>query len=190
MEVMTMMKKKILTSTIALVAALGLAGCSTNATSTTTGHEPQATKVAKAPSHKTNKKSTNSTTSNKTAKATSESQKAASSASEASSTSASSNTNSKATLKAANAATTATSSANGTTTKSEGQVLNNFMAKSGVKAEQGSQYIVTNQGNGQYQIEVRNSKGDPNISHLSGLYHYNTNTNHVSQMNVTTGQFN
>lgn len=188
MGVMTMMNKKILTTTIALVAALGLAGCSTSATSTSqvSGHEPQAAKVAKATSHKASKKSTNSNKNEKGSEATN-------STATFESAKASSQGSSTASLKAASAATTATSatkSSQATATKNDEQVLNQFMAQSGVKAEEGNQYMVTNQGNGQYQIEVRNSDGDQNISHLSGLYHYNTNTNHVSQMNVTTGQFN
>lgn len=190
MGVMTMMNKKILTTTIALVAALGLAGCSTSATSTSqvSGHEPQAAKVAKATSHKASKKSTNSSNKNE------KNSEATNSTATFESAKASSQGSSTASLKAASAATTATSATKSSqataTTKNDEQVLNQFMAQSGVKAEEGNQYMVTNQGNGQYQIEVRNSDGDQNISHLSGLYHYNTNTNHVSQMNVTTGQFN
>lgn len=186
-----MIKKKLLTTTIALVAALGLAGCSTSATSTNkaAGHEPQAAKVAKANTHKAAKKNANTA---KNAKADT-TEKAA--------TTNKDNGSSTVTNKAANAQVSAdkamatNKAANGTkankaVTKTDQEVLNGFMAQSGIKAEEGNQYIVTNQGNGQYQIEIRNSNGDANVSHLSGLYHYNTNTNHVSQMNVTTGQFN
>lgn len=197
-----MMNKKILTTTIAIVAALGLAGCSTSATSTSqiSGHEPQAAKIAKATKTSTHKAAKKDAASEQKVndnndQGTKVAAKAATTTSNQASGQAakSAKTNEGTTAQATTASANQAKSekvATKATNKTDAQVLNGFMAQSGIKAEVGNQYIVTNQGNGQYQIEVRNSNGDANVSHLSGLYHYNTNTNQVSQMNVTTGQFN
>lgn len=156
------MKKKIISGSLVALMALGLAGCASNnaAPASKVSSHPQTTKVSQ--------------TSNK--KASSSSVQAATESSSGSQ---------------ASAKTQASYSAQSNSTSNQDeQVVNQFVKASGVKESKDAQYIVSQTNNkDNYQVEVRDSQGDPNISHLDGLYHFNPATNEVQQMNPVTGQF-
>lgn len=156
------MKKKIISGSLVALMALGLAGCASNnaAPASKVSSHPQTTKVSQ--------------TSNK---------KASSSSVQAATESSSSNQ--------ASAKTQASYAAQSNSTSNQDeQVVNQFVKASGVKESKDAQYIVSQTNNkDNYQVEVRDSQGDPNISHLDGLYHFNPATNEVQQMNPVTGQF-
>lgn len=156
------MKKKIISGSLVALMALGLAGCASNnaAPASKVSSHPQTTKVSQ--------------TSNK--KASSSSIQAA--------TESSSSSQASTKTQASYAA-----QSNNTSNQDE-QVVNQFVKASGVKESKDTQYIVSQTNNkDNYQVEVRDSQGDPNISHLDGLYHFNPATNEVQQMNPVTGQF-
>lgn len=157
------MKKKIISGSLVALMALGLAGCASNnaAPASKVSSHPQTTKVSQ--------------TSNK---------KASSSSVQTATESSSSSNQASARTQASYAA-----QSNSTSNQDE-QVVNQFVKASGVKESKDAQYIVSQTNNkDNYQVEVRDSQGDPNISHLDGLYHFNPVTNEVQQMNPVTGQF-
>lgn len=165
MEVVIMftMKKKIVSGSLVALMALGLAGCVNNdaAPASKVSSHPQTTKVTQP----SNKKASSTS---KVATAKSNSQANAASA----------------TTKASYAAQTNSSD------QQNERVVNQFIKASGVKDNSASQYMVSQTSNkGSYQVEVRDSQGDPNVSHLDGLYRFNPATNQVQQMNPVTGQF-
>lgn len=156
------MKKKIISGSLVALMALGLAGCANNsaAPASKVSSHPQTTKVSQPSSKKAS--STNS-------QAASQSSSQASAKTQASYAAQSSSTNSNA---------------------QNDQVVNQFVKASGVKENKNTQYMVSQTGNkDNYQVEVRDSQGDPNVSHLDGLYRFNPATNQVQQMNPVTGQF-
>lgn len=71
-------------------------------------------------------------------------------------------------------------------------VLDQFLSASGLQSEDGDQYMVQDQGNGNYQVEVRHTGAnqDQNVANLKGLYRFNSHTQQVQKMDVQTGQFN
>lgn len=157
------MKKKIVSGSLVALMALGLAGCANNdaAPASKVRSHPQTTKVTQP----SNKKASSTS---KVATAKSNSQANAASA----------------TTKASYAAQTNSSN------QQNERVVNQFIKASGVKDNSASQYMVSQTSNkGSYQVEVRDSQGDPNVSHLDGLYRFNPATNQVQQMNPVTGQF-
>lgn len=162
---MTKMTKKIFGGSLVALMALSLAGCANSAMPATKASHPQTTKVAQTP------------TVNKTSHTTS---------------AAASSANTQQLTSAATGQTKASYAAQqpaNTNTQQE-KVVSQFTQASGVKQQAGQQYMVSQPtANGNYQIEVRDSKGDQNVSHLDGLYRYNPQTNAVQQMNMMTGEF-
>lgn len=223
------LQHKILTSSIILMAALGLTGCATNSnTSTTTGQETSSAKVTKSA------KSTKSTKSTKSAKKAASSSSQAQSSSVASSSSAQ-NENSTVSTPATSSSETAVSKATQTSTApvtttttvtqptnvntdkvaesssvvnnnenaniesqvvaqhvdtEEAGIINGLVQAAGLQQENGDQYTVTKGEDGYYQVDVRNSNGDPDVAHLKGIYQYNPTTNQYKTMDPTTGEFN
>ncbi|MGM9891384.1 hypothetical protein [Limosilactobacillus sp.] len=168
------MKKKIVSGSLVALMALGLAGCANNASAPASkvNSHPQTSKVAQS----SNKKASTSTS------------VSTSSTSTTASSQSSSQNSAVANTKASYAA--QTSNANTTNTARDDQVVNQFIKASGVKENSASQYVVSQTNTkGNYQVEVRDSQGDPNVSHLDGLYRFNPATNQVQEMNPVTGQF-
>lgn len=214
------LQHKILTSSIILMAALGLTGCATSSnTSTTTGQETSSAKVTKSA---------------KSVKKAASSSSQAQSSSVASSSSAQ-NENSTVSTPATSSSETAVSKAPQTSTApvtttttvtqptnvnadkvaesssvvnnnenaniesqvvaqhvdtEEAGIINGLVQVAGLQQENGDQYTVTKGEDGYYQVDVRNSNGDPDVAHLKGIYQYNPTTNQYKTMDPTTGEFN
>ena len=67
---------------------------------------------------------------------------------------------------------------------------NRAVQPSGVDNARGTQYMISPaNAQGEYQVEVRDSNGDPNISHLDGMYKFNPATNQVQKANRVTGEY-
>lgn len=166
--IMITMKKKIVSGSLVVLAALSLAGCANNsATPANKASHPQAAKVAQSSS----KKAINSSQ----AKVVSQSQ--------------SSVDQNAAVASTASVSTRASYAAQSNNANQQGTVVNKFIKASGVNG-QGMQYMVSQPNEkGNYQVEVRDSNGDPNIAHLDGIYQFNPETNQVQTMNPVTGQY-
>ena len=214
------LQHKILTSSIILMAALGLTGCATSSnTSTTTGQETSSAKVTK--SAKSVKKAASSSS-----QAQSSSVASSSSAQNENSTVSTPATSSSETAvsKAAQTSTTpvtttttVTQPTNANTDKvtesssvvnnnenaniesqvvaqhvdtEEAGIINGLVQAAGLQQENGDQYTVTKGEDGYYQVDVRNSNGDPDVAHLKGIYQYNPTTNQYKTMDPITGEFN
>lgn len=214
------LQHKILTSSIILMAALGLTGCATSSnTSTTTGQETSSAKVTK--SAKSVKKAASSSS-----QAQSSSVASSSSAQNENSTVSTPATFSSETA-VSKAAQTSTAPVTTTTTVTqptnvntdkvaesssvvnnnenaniesqvvaqhvdteEAGIINGLVQAAGLQQENGDQYTVTKGEDGYYQVDVRNSNGDPDVAHLKGIYQYNPTTNQYKTMDPTTGEFN
>lgn len=214
------LQHKILTSSIILMAALGLTGCATSSnTSTTTGQETSSAKVTK--SAKSVKKAASSSS-----QAQSSSVASSSSAQNENSTVSTPTTSSSETA-VSKAAQTSTAPVTTTTTVTqptnvntdkvaesssvvnnnenaniesqvvaqhvdteEAGIINGLVQAAGLQQENGDQYTVTKGEDGYYQVDVRNSNGDPDVAHLKGIYQYNPTTNQYKTMDPTTGEFN
>lgn len=214
------LQHKILTSSIILMAALGLTGCATSSnTSTTTGQETSSAKVTK--SAKSVKKAASSSS-----QAQSSSVDSSSSAQNENSTvstpatSSSETAVSKATQTSTAPVTTTTTVTQPTNVNAdkvaesssvvdnnenaniesqvvaqhvdteEAGIINGLVQAAGLQQENGDQYTVTKGEDGYYQVDVRNSNGDPDVAHLKGIYQYNPTTNQYKTMDPTTGEFN
>ena len=214
------LQHQILTSSIILMAALGLTGCATSSnTSTTTGQETSSAKVTK--SAKSVKKAASSSS-----QAQSSSVASSSSAQNENSTVSTPTTSSSETA-VSKAAQTSTAPVTTTTTVTqptnvntdkvaesssvvnnnenaniesqvvaqhvdteEAGIINGLVQAAGLQQENGDQYTVTKGEDGYYQVDVRNSNGDPDVAHLKGIYQYNPTTNQYKTMDPTTGEFN
>ena len=170
---MITMKKKIISGSLVALMALGLAGCANNsaAPSSKVNH-PQTTKLAQSSS----KKSTNSSS----AKAVNEN----------SVVSASLQANSSSQVASVNTKASYAGQANAYNNDPESDIVNQFIKASGVDNARGTQYMISPaNAHGEYQVEVRDSNGDPNISHLDGMYKFNPATNQVQKANRVTGEY-
>lgn len=170
---MITMKKKIISGSLVALMALGLAGCANNsaAPSSKVNH-PQTTKLAQSSS----KKSTNSSS----AKAVNEN----------SVVSASLQANSSSQVASVNTKASYAGQADAYTNDPESDIVNQFIKASGVDNARGTQYMISPaNAQGEYQVEVRDSNGDPNISHLDGMYKFNPATNQVQKANRVTGEY-
>lgn len=171
---MITMKKKIISGSLVALMALGLAGCANNsaAPSSKVNH-PQTTKLAQSSS----KKAANSSS----AKAVSENRAVQPSVASATSNSQVASVNTKASY---------AGQANAYTNDPESDIVNQFIKASGVDNARGTQYMISPANSqGEYQVEVRDSNGDPNISHLDGMYKFNPATNQVQKANRVTGEY-
>ena len=171
---MITMKKKIISGSLVALMALGLAGCANNsaAPSSKVNH-PQTTKLAQSSS----KKAANSSS----AKAVSENRAVQPSVASATSNSQVASVNTKASY---------AGQANAYTNAPESDIVNQFIKASGVDNARGTQYMISPaNAQGEYQVEVRDSNGDPNISHLDGMYKFNPATNQVQKANRVTGEY-
>ncbi len=171
---MITMKKKIISGSLVALMALGLAGCANNsaAPSSKVNH-PQTTKLAQSSS----KKAANSSS----AKAVNENRAIQPSAASATSSSQVASVNTKASY---------AGQANAYTNDPESDIVNQFIKASGVDNARGTQYMISPaNAQGEYQVEVRDSNGDPNISHLDGMYKFNPATNQVQKANRITGEY-
>lgn len=170
---MITMKKKIISGSLVALMALGLAGCANNsaAPSSKVNH-PQTTKLAQSSS----KKAANSSS----AKAVSEN----------SVVSASLQANSSSQVASVNTKASYAGQANAYNNDPESDIVNQFIKASGVDNARGTQYMISPaNAQGEYQVEVRDSNGDPNISHLDGMYKFNPATNQVQKANRVTGEY-
>ena len=171
---MITMKKKIISGSLVALMALGLAGCANNsaAPSSKVNH-PQTTKLAQSSS----KKAANSSS----AKAVNENRAIQPSVASATSSSQVASVNTKASY---------AGQANAYTNDPESDIVNQFIKASGVDNARGTQYMISPaNAQGEYQVEVRDSNGDPNISHLDGMYKFNPATNQVQKANRVTGEY-
>ncbi len=171
---MITMKKKIISGSLVALMALGLAGCANNsaAPSSKVNH-PQTTKLAQSSS----KKAANSSS----AKAVSENRAVQPSVASATSNSQVASVNTKASY---------AGQANAYTNDPESDIVNQFIKANGVDNARGTQYMISPaNAQGEYQVEVRDSNGDPNISHLDGMYKFNPATNQVQKANRVTGEY-
>ena len=171
---MITMKKKIISGSLVALMALGLAGCANNsaAPSSKVNH-PQTTKLAQS----SIKKAANSSS----AKAASENR-----AVQPSVASISSQTTSNSQVASVNTKASYAGQADAYTNDPESDIVK----ASGVDNVRGTQYMISPaNAQGEYQVEVRDSNGDPNISHLDGIYKFNPATNQVQKANRITGEY-
>lgn len=199
------------------MAALGLTGCATSSnTSTTTGQETSSAKVTKsAKSAKSVKKAASSSSqaqsssvqdenSTVSTPATSSSETAVSKAAQTSTapvtttTTVTQPTNAN-TDKVAESSSVVNNNENANIESQvvaqhvdteEAGIINGLVQAAGLQQENGDQYTVTKGEDGYYQVDVRNSNGDPDVAHLKGIYQYNPTTNQYKTMDPTTGEFN
>ncbi len=167
---MITMKKKIISGSLVALMALGLAGCANNsaAPSSKVNH-PQTTKLAQSSSKK----------------AASENR-----AVQPSVASVSSQTTSNSQVASVNTKASYAGQADAYTNDPESDIVNQFIKASGVDNARGTQYMISPaNAQGEYQVEVRDSNGDPNISHLDGMYKFNPATNQVQKANRITGGY-
>lgn len=167
---MITMKKKIISGSLVALMALGLAGCANNsaAPSSKVNH-PQTTKLAQSSSKK----------------AASENR-----AVQPSVASVSSQTTSNSQVASVNTKASYAGQADAYTNDPESDIVNQFIKASGVDNARGTQYMISPaNAQGEYQVEVRDSNGDPNISHLDGMYKFNPATNQVQKANRVTGEY-
>ena len=170
---MITMKKKIISGSLVALMALGLAGCANNsAVPSSKVNHPQTTKLAQSSS----KKSTNSSS----AKAVNEN----------SVVSASLQANSSSQVASVNTKASYAGQANAYNNDPESDIVNQFIKASGVDNARGTQYMLSPaNAQGEYQVAVRDSNGDPTISHLDGMYKFNQATNQVQKANRVTGEY-
>lgn len=196
--IMKNVQHKILTGTVLLMSAFLLGGCASSSTTSTTSHKTTSAKVVKKNHKTTNKERNNNSEATASSKAMSNSASQKENVATAQSTtqltsavSSKTGTNNNAAINQKGSAVAPSQKSYVNTNKKSTYVLDNFFAASGVQHHEGDQYIVSNKGNGQYQVEIRNTgkNQDQNISNLSGLYNYNTTNNQVHKMNPVTGQF-
>lgn len=178
-----MKMNKLLTGSVAILMALGLAGCATNNSAPATAvHHATNAKVIKNDHHKTSQPTSNqAVTTTTTSHAATNSQVTTQVPTQAQPVNA-------AQVSQATTPTSTQTVAKPQATTDE-NVLNGFFKASGVQQQEQNQYIVTKQGNENYQIEVRNNNADNTVSHLSGLYQYNPTSGSVQQMNILSGQY-
>ena len=197
---MMKMTNKVLASSLVILAALGLAGC-TNSAAAPTKTSTSATKV----SQQTSKKAASSTSSEKAkdqASTSTPTNVQSTSSTNTSSTSANSkvaNSSEKSTnqtVTAPSSSITSSSRIQSETTNSKStaqtdqKVLTRIFNKSGVQQDGNHYYMTKNNQNNNYQIEVRNNQGgDPNVAHLTGTYQYDPATNQIHEMNPITGNY-
>lgn len=187
--IMKIAQNKVLTGTVLLMSAFLLGGCATSSTTSTSSHKATSAKVVKK-SHKEAKKDT---TSNVVTKSDVSSQSNSNSAIVASARKVNaSNYQGSQTAQTNQGVAKSTSSQPVTVKKSDTDVLDSFFTASGVQRQNGDQYIVQNQGNGNYRVEIRNTgkNQDQNVANLTGFYNYNANNHQVQKMDPVTGQFN
>lgn len=174
-----MTKNKVLTSSLVILMAIGLAGCTNSAAAPTTNKsQAVSAKVAKkaVSTHSTQEQASSNNSSN------------------INGTNNSSNTqvnSSQNTATSSTASSVATPQANSTSSTDDQnqQVLTSFVDQSNVQKD-GNHYLVTPQSQDKYQIEVRNNQnGDPNVAHLTGIYQYNPTTQQIQTMDPVTGEF-
>ena len=167
---MITMKKKIISGSLVALMALGLAGCANNsATPSSKVNHPQTTKLAQSSSKK----------------AASENR-----AVQPSVASVSSQTPSNSQVASVNTKASYAGQADAYTNDPESDIVNQFIKASGVDNARGTQYMISPaNAQGEYQVEVRDSNGDPNISHLDGMYKFNPATNQVQKANRITGEY-
>ena len=193
---MMKMQNKVLAGTVLLMSTVLLGGCASSATSTTTSHKAASVKVAKKDHKMASKKAeseSNSEVKLESAKGSSYVALPSSTISNDKSVSQSTKVNSTKVNRVASSSSSFNSSKRQpAVSNNDTQVLNGFFAASGVKQKDGDYYFVTNEGNGNYQVEIRNtgSNQDQNVANLSGLYNYNATNKQVQKVNPVTGQTN
>lgn len=198
---MMKMTSKVLTSSLVILTALGLAGCANNAAAPTTKTSTAATKVSKqankkavpSPNNKTAKGQASIKAHSNTSSIISTSTKQNSVVTEKAQTSTSANSQSSTSVSySANSNRSSQNQAASTRTPSQNdqQVLTSFVKTSGVQKDGNHYYVAPNKQNSNYQIEVRNNQsGDPNVAHLTGIYQYDPTTNQIQKMNPITGNY-
>lgn len=184
--IMKNVQNKVLTGTVLLMSAFLLGGCATSSTTSTTSRKATSAKVVKK-NHKDAKK--NVSNANKDSQATTMAVASVSNSASAVSSTKRANVASSQVTQASRNNNTKKSVV---TKKADTDVLDSFLVASGVQRHDGDQYFVQSKGNGQYQVEIRNTgkDQDQNVANLTGLYNYNANNNHVQKMDPVTGQFN
>ncbi|WP_295729741.1 hypothetical protein [uncultured Limosilactobacillus sp.] len=178
-------QQKVLTGTVLLMAAFLLGGCASTSTTSTT-HKSTSAKVVKRANKSAKNDSKNESLKDNESVVAMPSSSSSSQASFTTSAPQVSRSNA-----ATSSATNYQKSAPTTSRSSDTDVLNSFIAASGLQQQTGNSYLVQNQGNGQYQVEVRHTgkDQDQNVANLTGLYNYNTHNQQVQKMDPVTGQF-
>ncbi|MBC8744303.1 hypothetical protein H5W18_06740 [Lactobacillus sp. Marseille-P7033] len=186
---MMKMTNKVLTSSLVILTAFGLAGCANSATAPATKTSTAATKVSKQANSSTNSQKAIKSHSDVSRVESSNDQNASTSSQTSNSTNMQ-NVSSATYSTATNLASKNQATSNSTPAQSDQQVLTSFVKSSGVQKDGNHYYVTPNKQNNNYQIEVRNNQsGDPNIAHLTGTYQYDPATNQIQEMNPITGNY-
>ena len=184
-------QQKVLTGTVLLMSAFLLGGCVSTSTTSPSSHKTTSAKVVKK-SNKTSEKSAKQSSANKNFAFVATPATNNSSSNSTVTTTRSSVSQPASTTPSYAVANHQKSPSTATPNRSDADVLNSFIAASGLQQREGNYYFVQSQGNGQYRVEVRNTgkDQDQNVANLTGLYNYNANNNQVQKMDPITGQFN
>lgn len=186
---MMKMTNKVLTSSLVILTAFGLAGCANSAAAPATKTSTAATKVSKQANSSTNSQKAIKSHSDVSSVESSNDQKASTSSQTSNSTNMQ-NASSATYSAVANHSSQNQAASSSTPAQSDQQVLTSFVKSSGVQKDGNHYYVTPNKQNNNYQIEVRNNQGgDPNIAHLTGTYQYDPATNQIQEMNPITGNY-
>lgn len=186
---MMKMTNKVLTSSLVILTAFGLAGCANSAAAPATKTSTAATKVSKQANSSTNSQKAIKSHSDVSRVESSNDQNASTSSQTSNSTNMQ-NVSSATYSTATNHASQNQATSNSIPAQSDQQVLTSFVKSSGVQKDGNHYYVTPNKQNNNYQIEVRNNQGgDPNIAHLTGTYQYDPATNQIQEMNPITGNY-
>lgn len=186
---MMKMTNKVLTSSLVILTAFGLAGCANSAAAPATKTSTAATKVSKQANSSTNSQKAIKSHSDVSRVESSNDQKASTSLQTSNSTNMQ-NASSATYSAVANHSSQNQATSSSTPVQSDQQVLTSFVKSSGVQKDGNHYYVTPNKQNNNYQIEVRNNQGgDPNIAHLTGTYQYDPATNQIQEMNPITGNY-
>lgn len=182
--IMMKMTSKVLASSLVMLTALGLAGCTNSAQAPTSKTTTTAAKVSKQAPTKEKATASNHQQAVKPQAATTSSQYSTTNSNDQAAVATSSQTTSSVSQRAQAQSSSIANSQN------DQAVLTSFVKTSGVQQDGNHYYVQKDNNSNNYQIEIRNNQnGDPNIAHLTGTYQYDPTTNQLHEMNPITGNY-
>ncbi|MCZ3747465.1 hypothetical protein L2520_08740 [Limosilactobacillus vaginalis] len=183
-----MTTKKIFSSFAVAILALSLAGCTTINNTTSTNKKPEQSTSSKVVKNSHSQKfatSSNDSQKENSVLNSNETNYIANDNSQVKSVTQPSNNNENASSYTQNQ-----NSINKSETDTiKNNVLSNFLKANNMQPQSTENYVVTDLGSNNYQIEIRSNNNDNSVSHLNGLYKYNNQTNQIQQFNSINGDW-
>ena len=185
-----MTSKKILSSFAVIAMALGLAGCTTINNTTSTSKKPEQATSSKVVNNNHKKSSSQQKISESSSSVANEQGTAPSAQNTKALSAATTNQNSSLTTNSSQKVNSnSTQKATNDNTNNESTVLKSFLKANNMQPTSTNNYVVTDLGSNNYQVEIRTNNNDNSVSHLDGLYKYNSQTNQTQQFNSVTGEW-